>query len=88
MKKLHKNMSLEDLKRRIIMRSHIEHVSKMISQLSNERKLLFNMYFIHGYRIYSLAKLCNVNQGTISRRLQRIGNELFKNITNKSNWRR
>lgn len=76
MKQLHKNMSINDLRRRMLQRSTIEFYAKAIHTLPAKKKLLFALYFIHGYRMKDIAELCGTYEYTISRRLKKIAREL------------
>lgn len=88
MNSIHPNISLEALKRRIQARDFIERKALLARFLPDEKMMLFNIYFVHGYTIQQIGALCGVAHNTVSRRLKRIAIELMGEYKNKSSWHR
>jgi DNA-directed RNA polymerase specialized sigma24 family protein len=59
-----------DLRRRVLSADWIDAYADCISRLRPRYRLLFAMYFIHGYTQYEIADLCGVCEGSIQRRIR------------------
>ncbi len=72
MKVVHPNVKQETQDGRIAVRKFIEESCELAKTLPPKKKLLFLMRFDHGYSNAEIARLCGVDEVTVSRRLKKI----------------
>lgn len=69
-------MSTTDQRRRVGYRCEIEKFCEAVESLPPTKRILFRLYFQYGYPMSDIAKLCNVHEGTVSRKLRKIAQEV------------
>lgn len=72
--------TVEDQRRRIEIRRLIAETCEMVKKMSPRKRLTFLMYYDHGYSQKEIAKLCGVDEGTVSRRLAKVRSELTRSV--------
>lgn len=79
MEHLSNNITEDDLRRRILKRCNIDDYARYINQLDMGKRLLFSMYFIHGYTTGQIASLCKVHPSNIQRRIETVIRQIERN---------
>ncbi|MHC4074891.1 MAG: sigma factor-like helix-turn-helix DNA-binding protein [Planctomycetota bacterium] len=77
MKRIHGNISQADQANKIIYRNQVELLRRRAELLSGKDKLLLTMYFDNGVTFYQIAKLAGINEGTVSRRINKLCRRLI-----------
>ena len=73
---LHKNMKVADQEARIEYRRAIEQLCELAETLPLMERMVFQLYYQHGYSMRDIARFSGFHEGTISRRLKKIAKKL------------
>lgn len=77
MRRIHKNISQEQLKAKNDYRDGIELLRSRVNMLSGEDRLLMTMYLEYGNSFRQMARLAGVNEANIARKIRKIAKRLI-----------
>ena len=84
MKTIHSNLNVMGSLNRIQRRNLLEVYCNIANLLPIQERMLFQMYYRHGYSTIEISQLLMVHNTTISRRLKKIGTKLTNLISGES----